>query len=187
LVVKLPVYNNNHSRTAGTECFGVKFSPMGLAKFDPKKLAVLYYFGELSSCQLPAISADALEQGFDGRSLRRLAGLINPVESDIRPEEIDSAFREMGVAAPISKDETRLTLATEAAKRAVSGESNVFDEATHIRIYICELHKAPPELLPIVVLSEESKRAPRKKWKQLEQALRDAMADFLSNRRSRPK
>jgi hypothetical protein len=156
---------------------------MERVKFDPNKLAVLYYFGELGYWQLPAVFADALEHGFDGRALRRLAGLVKPVESDIRPAEIDSAFREMGVAAPVPKDEARLTLATEAVRRAISGESNVFDEATHIRIYICDLNHAPPELRPIVALSAEAKRAPRRKWKQLEQALRDAMADFLSNRR----
>jgi len=156
---------------------------MEQVKFDPNKLAVLYYFGDLSYSELPAISADALEHGFDGRALRRLAGLVNPVAREICLEEIDSAFREMGIAAPIPKDEARLALATESAKRAISGESNVFDEATHIRIHICEWHNAPPELQPIVALSEESEHATRSKWKQLEHDLRDAMSDFLRNRR----
>jgi hypothetical protein len=102
---------------------------MEQAKFDPNKLAVLYYFGDLRYSQIPAISADALEHGFDGRALRRLVGLVMPVASDICPEEIDSAFREMRVAAPIPKDKARLALATEAARRAISGESNLFNEA----------------------------------------------------------
>lgn len=152
---------------------------MEQVKFDPRKLAVLYYFGDLSYWQLPAISADALERGFDGPALRRLAGLVKPVASDIRPEEIDSAFREMGVAAPIPKDKARLVLATEAARRAMSGESNVFNEATHIRVHLCGWHEAPPELQPIVTLSDESEHAPRRKWKQLENDLRDAMSAFL--------
>jgi len=155
---------------------------MGQVRFDPYKLAVLYYFGDLGYWQLPAVSADALEHGFDGRFLRRLAGLTNPVASDIRPEEIDSAFREMGVDAPIQKDKAQLALATEAPRRAMSGESNLFNEATHIRIHICELRNAPAELKPIIELSAESEHAPRWKWKQLEQDLRGAMADFLRNR-----
>jgi hypothetical protein len=162
--------------------FGLKYHPMAQVKFDPNNLAVLYYFGDLSYWQLPAIFADALEHGFDGRFLRRLAGMVNPVASDIRPAEIDSAFREMGVDAPIPIDKARLALATEAARRAISGQSNLFNEATHIRIHICEWHKAPAELRPIVELSAESEHAPRWKWKQLEQDLRDAMADFLRNR-----
>jgi len=163
--------------------FGVKYSPMEQVKFDPYNLAVLYYFGDLSYWHLPAISADALEHGFDGRFLRRLAGLVNPVASDIRPEEIDSAFREMGVDAPLPKDQARLALATEAARRAISGESNMFNEATHIRIHICEWHEPPPELQPIVALSVESEHAPRWKWDQLEKQLRDAMSKFLSTRK----
>jgi hypothetical protein len=157
-----------------------KVQPYGASQVRPNKFAVLYYFGDLSYWQLPAISADALEHGFDGRVLQRLAGLVNA--SDIRPEEIDSAFREMGVDAPIPKDKARLALATEAARRAISGESNVFDEATHIRIHICAWCNVPAELKPIVELSAESKHSPRRKWKQLEQDLRDAMAEFLRNR-----
>ncbi|HEX4424901.1 MAG TPA: hypothetical protein VH079_05860 [Terriglobales bacterium] len=181
--MKLPVYNSDAQIARTWLRLGVKCSLMERAKFDPNKLAVLYYFGDLSYWQLPDIFADALGHGFDGRALRRLARLVKPVERDIRPEEIDSVFREMGVVAPVPKDEARLTLATEAARRAVSGESNVFDEATHIRIHICNWNNAPPELRPIVALSAESEQAPRRKWKQLEQALRDAMADFLSKRR----
>ena len=58
------------------------------------------------------------------------------IASDIRPEEIQSALREMGVAAPLPRGEARIALATEAARRAISGESNVFNEATHIRIHM---------------------------------------------------
>ena len=107
--------------------------------------------------------------------MRRLSGLVNPVQSDIRPGEIDSAFREMGVNAPIPKNEARLVLDTEAAKRALAGETNVFNEATHIRIHICEFHDAPPELQTIVALSEKAKHAPSLQWEQLEKQLRDAM------------
>src|SRR5215467_13669847 len=125
---------------------------------DPHKLAVLYYFGELQDWKLPQIAADALERGYDGDSLRRLAGLINPVASDIRAEEIDSAFTEMGVAAPLTKDYARLVLAAETASKALDGEMNVFDAATHIRIHLCHFNDPPPELHRIVRLSEQSER-----------------------------
>ena len=65
--------------------------------FDPNALAVHYYFGDLQYWKIPGICIEALEHGFDGRFLRRLSGLVNPVKTDIRQEEIDSAFREMGV------------------------------------------------------------------------------------------
>lgn len=148
--------------------------------FDPNAIAIQYYFGDLQYWKLPAICIEALEHGFDGRCLRRLSGLVNPVQRDIRQEEIDAAFREMGVNAPISKDKARLVLATNAVRRALAGETNVFNEATHIRIHICELHDAPPELQPIVALSKQSEHAPSWQWKQLENQLRDTMTQFLN-------
>jgi hypothetical protein len=149
------------------------------AALDPYRIAVLYYFGELGYWKLPRIAADALEQGYDGPALRRLAGLRDPVESDIPREEIDSAFREMGVAAPLPERETQLFLAAEAASRALDGNWNVFDAATHIRIYICHFDKSPRELERIVSLSERIKHGSNLTWKKFESELRDAMSDFL--------
>jgi hypothetical protein len=148
--------------------------------FNPMKFAVLYYFGELSYWKLPDIAAEALNVGFDGVALRKLAGLTNVVENDLIPADIDSAFREMGVDAPISKDAARLALAVESARKAVSGESNVLDEATRIRIYLCELGDPAPELHRIVNLSRDAKNAPRIRWKTIEEELKIAMSQFLS-------
>jgi hypothetical protein len=92
------------------------------------------------------MAVKALEAGYDGSALRRLAGLSNPIGSDIRSEDIDAAFKEMGVAAPISKDRARLILAAKSAAKVVHGDSNPFDEATHIRIHLCELKDSPEEL-----------------------------------------
>jgi hypothetical protein len=131
---------------------------LNASAFNPMELAVLYYFGDLGYWKLPDIADEALIVGFDGVALRRLAGLGNLVRSDLIPADIDSAFREMGVDAPISKDAARLTLAVESARKAVSGESNVFDEATHIRIHLCELGNPSPELHRIVNLSRDAKK-----------------------------
>ena len=147
---------------------------------DTHKLAVLYYFGDLQYWKLPQIAADALEQGYDGDALRRLAGLMNPVASDIRAE-IDSAFTEMGVSAPLTKDYARLVLATESAAKALHGDWNVFDAATHIRIHLCGFEEPPRELRSIVSLSKQAKRGSAG-WKQMEMELKDAMRDFLHNR-----
>jgi hypothetical protein len=147
-------------------------------------MAVEYYFGDLSYWQLPEICVQALEHDFDGRALRVIAGLVDRgrllTETDIRPDEIDSAFREMGVNAPIPKDEARLVLATKAVRRALSGESNMFNEATHIRIHLCHWDEVPLELQPIVALSAESEHAGRWKWNLLEERLREAMSNFLN-------
>jgi hypothetical protein len=121
-------------------------------RIDPKRLAVEYYFGNLQYWNLPRIAAYALEQGYDGPALRYLAGMFNPVESDMRTEEIDRAFREMSVDAPVSKENARLFLAIESAQKALNGQCNVFDEATYIRISLCELSD-PPDTLNSLLLA----------------------------------
>ena len=98
---------------------------------NPRKLAILYYFGDLDYWKLPEIAVEALAGGFDGVALRKLAGLTNVsakglISSDITSSDINAAFKEMGVDAPISKDDARLALATECVKKAIDGESNVF-------------------------------------------------------------
>lgn len=158
----------------------------GVGTFDPQAIAVDYYFGDLSNWQLPAVCVQALEHGFDGGALRTIAGLVHRgrllTETDIRADEVDSAFRAMGVNAPIPKDEARLILATNAVRRALSGESNMFDVATHIRIHLCHWDEVPLTLQPIVALSAESECAPESKWNALEQSLRKAMFNFLNTR-----
>jgi hypothetical protein len=150
--------------------------------FNPSKLATLYYFGDLQYWNLPGLASDALVNGYDGVALRKLAGLKDIVESDLPSGAIDSAFREMGVAAPIPKREAALILATEAVKGAIDGDGNVFDVATHIRIHLCGLENSMPELSRIVELSVEATHAPRYRWNALEEDLRAAMSSFLSSR-----
>ena len=99
--------SGTQARVSGT----VQRAEKSPANFDPKALAVQYYFGDLQYWKLPGIAIEALEHGFDGPALRRPSRLVNPVQSDIRQEEIDSAFCEMGVNAPIPKSEARLALA----------------------------------------------------------------------------
>jgi hypothetical protein len=140
--------------------------------FDPARNAVRWYFRDLSHEDLPAICIEALERGYDGPMLRRLAGLVKPTSRDITERQIEGAFHEMGVAAPISERECQLFLATETAQAAVAGLQNPFDAATHIEIGICKLRSEPAELAEIVRLSEESERAPRWEWGRLEKRIR---------------
>jgi hypothetical protein len=154
-----------------------------------QQLAIQYYFGDLQFWKLPRIAAEALEEGHDGPALRALAGLANLSSGelraeDIRASEIDSAFREMGVNAPITKDEARTALAVESAQSALCGQSNVFDEATHIRIHLCELSEPPESMRRIVNLSEEAGHAPRSQWNRIETDLRAAFTDFLKGQKT---
>jgi hypothetical protein len=151
----------------------------GLMGFDPKRIAVEYYFGDFQYWKLPRLAADALAEGYDGAALRRIAGLANPVATDIRTEEVDSAFREMGVDAPIAKDEARMILAVESARKALDGRSSAFDEATHIRIHLCELSEPPDALQRIVSLSKEAAKASPFCSRRIEADLRTAFKDLV--------
>ena len=90
----------------------------------------------------------------------------------------------MGVNAPIAKDQARLALATESAQRALEGQSNVFEEATHVRIHLCELSEPPASLMRIVNLSRQAENAPRSQWDRIEADLKDAFADFLRRQKA---
>ena len=140
--------------------------------FDPVRYAVRWYFRELSHEDLPAICIEGLEHGYDGPMLRRLAGLVKPTSRDVTDVQVARAFREMGIAAPVSERDCQLFLAIETAQAAAAGTQNPFDAATHIRIGICNFKPEPAELAEIVRLSEESEHAPRWNWGQLEKGLR---------------
>ena len=86
----------------------------------------------------------------------------------------------MEVDAPITKDDARLALAIKSAHKVLDGGSNVFDEATHVRVHLCEFSDPPPDALRhIVDLSREAGNAPRSQWSRIEADLMDAFADFL--------
>lgn len=153
---------------------------------DPNRLAVEYYFGDLQYWKLPQIAIEALERGHDGPALKRLAAMAGRPGNTLREEgipsvDIDSCFREMGVDAPIPKEKARLALAIESARRVIDGGSNVFDEATYIRIHLCELSEPPDALRQIVHLSKTTQNAARSQWSQLQTDLHEAFAMFLNS------
>jgi len=150
--------------------------------FSPTLTAARWYFGELAHEDLPSIAIQALELGHDGPMLRRLAGLTKPTSRDVRTAEVDSAFREMGISAPLEKREAQVILATEVARAVASGLQNPFDAATHIDIYICGWEDHSSELARIATLSKEARRAPRQQWQRLEKEIRAAFTSLLQSR-----
>lgn len=152
---------------------------------DPKRIAVEYYFGDLQYWKLPSIAANALVEGYDGPALRKLAALAalsthDICAEDVEASDVDSAFREMGIDAPISKRRAQLMLATECAAKAISGQSNIFEAATHVRIHLCALSEPPEPLRHIVQLSEQARNAPRSECCRIETDLTDAFKRFLA-------
>jgi hypothetical protein len=98
---------------------------------DAKLIAARWYFGELSGEDLPAIACQALELGRDGKNLRYLAGLSNPVRRDIL-EIVDGALQELGVQAPISLHDAALEMARRHAEYILDGRIDPYAGACRI-------------------------------------------------------
>jgi hypothetical protein len=74
---------------------------------DPHLIAAEWYLGGFDSVRLPEVAVQAIEQGCDGKNLAQLATLMKPSKRDVEGI-IDGALRELGVAAPMSRDEAAL-------------------------------------------------------------------------------
>lgn len=72
--------------------------------FNPQLTAAEWYLGTLNPEDLVTFACEALEKGYDGYSLRRLAGLSNPAKRDM-DGLVDAALYELGLAVPLSKDD----------------------------------------------------------------------------------
>lgn len=94
--------------------------PLASVTFDPKLLAAKWYALKLFPEEVPQAAADALEAGFDGPALRRLAGLICPTLVDIQPW-IEKALGEIGQVEPLSQEEGLLKIAEPVARHILDG------------------------------------------------------------------
>jgi hypothetical protein len=72
--------------------------------FDPQMIAARWYLGDLAAEKLPNLACEAIELGHKGKHLSELAGLVKPTKRDVAAL-VDGSLREMGVAAPMTKDE----------------------------------------------------------------------------------
>ena len=99
--------------------------------FDAKLIAAKWYVGELSGEDMPAIAFQSLEQGRDGKNLRYLAGLSNPVRRDIL-EIVDGALRELGVQVPITLHDAALEMARRHAEDILDGRIDPYGGACRI-------------------------------------------------------
>lgn len=69
---------------------------------------------------MAGIAGEAIELGHDGKNLRYLAGLSSPTRRDVAGT-VDGALRELGVQAPIAKNEAALLMAKQVASEIVEG------------------------------------------------------------------
>ncbi len=88
--------------------------------FDPNLFVAKCHCGLVGPEDMPGFAADALEAGFDGPALRRLAGLVKPCSSDVGGL-FDRAIDEIGTVEIRSKEQGIFKLAKILARAIVDG------------------------------------------------------------------
>jgi len=89
--------------------------------FNPDLFVASWYAGRVGPEDMPAFAADALEAGYDGQSLRRLAGLIRPTARDIG-DLFERALREIGTVTVRSKEQALFLLSRLVAADIIAGQ-----------------------------------------------------------------
>jgi hypothetical protein len=94
----------------------------GIATLDVSVIAAFWYAGEIPNERMPMVAADLLERGFNGPHWGFIAGMQNPkiTHPDI-DEDLDRAFRESGIDAPVSVSKARLIAACHLAREVIDG------------------------------------------------------------------
>ena len=98
--------------------------------FLPQRAAARWFARKLPESDWPATARDALEAGFDGAALRRLAAFEQANHWDVA-NFIEPALREMG-AQNMSLKEALLWTAKDICRDIVEGSRDPFDGATEI-------------------------------------------------------
>ena len=121
--------------------------------FNAKAFAARWYASLLFPEDVPKFAGDALEAGYDGPALRRLAGLIRPTSVDIYPW-IDTALKEIGHVEPFSKEAALVEVGRDVAERIVNGSLAPLDGCRILAGYaMCADY--PPELTGFFQLYDE--------------------------------
>ncbi|MCU1270051.1 MAG: hypothetical protein JWN74_1345 [Acidobacteriaceae bacterium] len=103
---------------------------MAASKYRLLRTIALWRLEKISFPELPAFAWDALELGFDGQSIRRLAALDKPSYFQIG-NLFEQVVEETGIAQ-MSKTDAALFLAKEIAKEILSGQKDPLQGAYEI-------------------------------------------------------
>lgn len=115
--------------------------------FSPQLIQARWEFGKLPSEGLPRLAQDALELGYDGKCIRRIAGLVSPDSFDLQPL-MPGFLAELGVTTTLSQREAGLALARFVAQAIIDGRVKPYEGARFIwREIEIELWPNPPEEL----------------------------------------
>jgi hypothetical protein len=107
---------------------------------DPHLIAAEWYLGGFDSERLTQFALQAIEHGCEGKNLAQLATLAKPLKRDVEGL-VDGALRELGVAAPLSKDEAALWVLGSVRASAGSGKITALNLAGKLLAAFPELER----------------------------------------------
>jgi len=126
-----------------------------LLPFSPQLVQAGWEFGNLPSEDFPRIAQEALEAGFDGRCIRRIAGLTRPTRGDLQ-SLMGEFLQELGVETNLSRQEAGRVLARIAARAIAQGRISPYEGAVFIGYEIGNaLSDLRNEFVPFVGLASE--------------------------------
>jgi hypothetical protein len=105
--------------------------PFERLPFSPKVVQARWVLGTLPSEDSPAAAQAALENGYDGRNTRRIAGLIHPHRGDLLPL-MPGFLLEIGAATELSVEDAAWILIREIAKGIIDTHIPAYDGARFI-------------------------------------------------------
>jgi hypothetical protein len=93
-----------------------------IATLDISMIAAFWYAGEIANNRIPQVAAKLLERGINNAHLGLIAGITNPkiARTEI-DEDLDRAFRELGVNAPMSVNAAQLIAGRHLAREVSDG------------------------------------------------------------------
>ena len=109
--------------------------------FDPHFIEAQLVLNRISSTDLPQVACDALEAGFDGPAIRKLAALTAPTFFEVQ-EILPATMAEMNLVS-IDKDEAAIRLAKHRAKQVIASGDDPLKHARDFELLWFESDYCP--------------------------------------------
>jgi hypothetical protein len=117
--------------------------------FSPQLVQARWLLDKFPSENAPGLAQLALERGYDGKNIRRIAGLIRPDRGDLLPL-MPGFLSELGVPTAIAREDAARILAGHIAKGISEGQITPYEGARFIGYdIVCEIW--PNEQHPLLI------------------------------------
>jgi hypothetical protein len=129
--------------------------PKPAPRLSPDLLAAQWVSRDLYGENMPSVAADLLEAGFDGPSLRRLAGEMRVACAADVEDLVGKMFCELSVPYPLTATEAKLIITRQIGREVIHGECNAWAASAIAGFLSWDSRSEIPDLWTIYLLNEE--------------------------------